>query len=139
MDPGALQRKALEAAEQAGRDASAGDGIPANAGESDVARFQAAMDSPAQRDVFPPGPAAEGMSSSRTQGVGDRILQGVRSVSETVQAGRKEAVGIMMKQDVTQADLLRANFSMIESSALVSGISKTTEKITQGLKTLQQG
>jgi hypothetical protein len=138
MDPGALQRKALEAAEQAGRGAGAGGGIPADAGESDVARFHEAMNPAAMRDAAPPS-AAEAFSASRPQGVGDRIIHGMQSVSESVQAGRKEAAGIMMKENVTQADLLRANFAMMESSALVSGISKTTEKITQGLKTLQQG
>jgi hypothetical protein len=139
MDPGALQRKALEVAEQAGRNAGAGDGIPSSAGESDVARFHAVLDQSPLRDAVPPEPVVEGVPASPLQGAGDRVLQGMRSVSEAVQAGRKEVADIMMKESVTQADLLRANFSMMESSALVSGISKTTEKITQGLKTLQQG
>jgi hypothetical protein len=140
MDPAALQRKALETMEQAGRGTGAEGRIPSDPAEPDIVRFQKAMhQAEGGDDAVPQPPAADAYPDSRPRGVGDRILDDMRSASESIRAARMEAADILMKEDVTQADLLRANFSMLESSALASGIAKTTEKITQGLKTLQQG
>lgn len=134
-DPGALQRKALEAVEQVGKDT----GTPSPTDGSDVARFQEAMNQPDPVAAGTPLPETPDVPSSEPQDVADRILRGMSSASETIQAKRGEAAEIMTKENATQADLLRANFSMIEASTMVSAISKTTEKITQSVKTLQQG
>jgi len=71
--------------------------------------------------------------------MGDRILAGLSGASQKIQEGRATAVQALGAENVSQADLLKANFALIESSTLVSAVSKTAEKITQGLKTLQQG
>lgn len=137
LEPGALQRKALEAAERIAGDAG---NTPAQADEADVAGFQKAMEASGPGEAAPAAePESPDVSASAPRDVADRILDGMSSASESIQAKRNEAVEVMTKENVTQADLLRANFSMIESSAMVSAISKTTEKITQSVKTLQQG
>lgn len=116
---------------------------------SDVAKLEEAMEAAANRLAPPPDatvqaevPAAAAAETAPPPGplsVGDRILGGITSLSDQVQAGRAEAVEVLGKQNVTQADLLKANFAMIESSTLVTAASKTAEKITQGIKNLQQG
>lgn len=139
---GLRQERALDAAGKAGR---ASDAAPES---GDVEKFQAAMhrgDTENAAALIQTGragqvgaaqpPAAPGAPLS----MGDRILRGMSAVGDKIQAGRAEAAGVLGKENVTQADLMRANFSMLESSTLVSAVSKTTEKITQGIKTLQQG
>ena len=144
MDPNALQQKALEAAKKAGEAAGDAAGRIADAGVNDVARFQEAMCPPenlaeAKPGNEPPPAVATEQTDQPAPALGDRILNGMASASEHIQASRAEAVSILGKTDVTQVDLLRANFAMMESGNMVSAIAKTTEKITQGIKTLQQG
>ena len=141
MDPNSLQQKALEAARKAGEEHGAG---PMPAATDDVARFQDVMQSRenpvAASSSSPVNAAPPLVPAGETQpALGDRILSGMSAASEHVQAGRAEAAALLGKSDATQADLLRANFAMMESSTMVSAIAKTTEKITQGIKTLQQG
>ncbi|MDR3077300.1 MAG: EscI/YscI/HrpB family type III secretion system inner rod protein [Planctomycetota bacterium] len=136
-NPSALGRQqALEAVEKVGRD-TASPGAP---GKNDVEKFQAAMDRPGMEKAGPPLPAAvQPTTTAEPASMGDRILRGISSAGEKIQAGRAEAISVLGKENLSQADLLRANFSLMESSTLVSAVSKTTEKITQGVKTLQQG
>ena len=137
-NPSALGRQqALEAVEKVGRD-TASPGAP---GKNDVEKFQAAMDRPGMEKAGNPPPAAavQPTTTAEPASMGDRILRGISSAGEKIQAGRAEAISVLGKENLSQADLLRANFSLMESSTLVSAVSKTTEKITQGVKTLQQG
>jgi len=141
VDPGALQQKMLETAQKIGQE----QGAAPNG--SDVQRFQAALEggsNPAPAGGAAPVDTAGGAAATpsvppSSGGMGDRILQGMSEISQKIQSGREVAVQALGSENVTQADLLRANFGMIESNTLVSAVSKTTEKITQGLKTLQQG
>ncbi|MCC8189013.1 MAG: hypothetical protein LIP77_00020, partial [Planctomycetes bacterium] len=119
---------------------------PAAAG--DARRFAEAMAQPDAAAATPPPAAVDAGSQAAVPpatteapaaALGDRILQGMNAASASVQAGRSEAVDLLGRENITQADLLRANFAMLESSNLVSAIAKTTEKITQSVKTLQQG
>lgn len=139
LDPGALQKMGLEAIEQAGQKPA----VPEMPREGDIAQFQTAMNSGGgagtiagpNADVTPASPGV----SAGTLSMGDRIINGMSSISEKVQLARNDAAAVLDNPDPTQADLLRANFAMMESSTLVTAVSKTTEKITQGVKTLQQG
>lgn len=136
-----LQQQALEALEKMGQE-SAAPGGPAAPAANDVERLRAALERPDAAAVPPevaaaPQPAAP--AATEAMSVGDRILQGMSSVSDQVQAGRAQAVEALGGENVSQADLLKAQFSMLESNAIVSAVSKTTEKITSGIKTLQQG
>lgn len=117
---------------------------------NDVERFQEAMSRHAEAGAGggaaqpPPADAAQMQPQPPAQetgeaSLGDRILRGFGAVSQKINAGQGEAVNVLGKENVTQADLLRANFSMLESNTLVTAIGKTTEKVTQGVKTLQQG
>ena len=101
------------------------DAVSPPAGE-DVEKFRDAMENAAGRV----------QDASR---IGERALGGLANISDQIQAGRMEAMQTLGKKDVTQADLLKAQFSLLESSTLVSAIGKTTEKLAQGVKTLQQG
>ncbi|MDR3211639.1 MAG: hypothetical protein LBU79_06970 [Planctomycetota bacterium] len=133
----ALQKTSVEATPSAG----AASKTPDAAGSGEVERFQAAMRPPEaqlatnQPPAAVPPVAAPGSDLS----VGDRIIQGISRVSDKIQTDRAAALETIGKNDLTQADLLKANFSMMESSNLVSLTSKVGEKISQGLKTLQQG
>jgi hypothetical protein len=121
-------------------------------GASDVERFKEAMQH--NMDAQPPQDAQAGASqvghadahvdpasaaSPSALGMGDRILQGMRGISEKVQAGREAGMSVMGQENVSQADLLRAQFSLNESSTLLTVTSKTVEKVSQGIKQLQQG
>ena len=140
VNPGAFQPKTLEAVQKIGQEQGA---APSG---SDLQRFQAALEGGAN-----PAPAGGTASANAAGGaappsglpppggMGDRILQGMSQISQKIQAGRETAVQALGNENVTQADLLRANFAMIESSTAISAVSKTTEKIVQSLKTLQQG
>ena len=123
-------------------------GGPAGApGSEDVQRFQDALKGQAADGTIgvqsaggPHGAAAApAVDGTASMGMGDRILQGLSGASQKVQSGREVAMQALGGDNVSQADLLRANFAMIESSTLVTAVSKTTEKIVQGLKNLQQG
>jgi hypothetical protein len=117
---------------------------------NDVDRFKVALQGP-QTDPAGtvagvsgnPAPSAIGgtppTDGTSPAGMGDRILSGLSDASQKIQEGRTTAVETLGKENVTQADLIQAQFAMMESSTLVSAVSKTAEKITQGLKTLQQG
>lgn len=116
---------------------------PADVDANDAERFQAAM---AKSDVPPPTtpeqPAAAMENQARAVGeasMGDRILDGMSSLSDKIQAGRAEAAAVLEKPEMTHTDLLKANMALLETGTLVTAASKTTEKITQGIKTLQQG
>lgn len=126
--------KAAEPAPAVGK--PAGDPSP-----GDVERFQALRG--VGPDATPPArPEAPGDAVSPPAGpesMGDRILRGMSSVGDKIEAGRARALEVVESGEATQADLLRANFALLESTTLVSAVSKTTEKITQGVKTLQQG
>ncbi len=104
------------------------DSSPAVPGGDDVARFDASMDSP-----------AEAGESGAVQTPADRLVEGVGNLSEHINAGRAEVADVMGKENVTQSDLLKASFKMMETNAVVSAVSKTSEKITSAIKTLQQG
>lgn len=142
----ALQRAAQQAMEQAGKEAAPA-GPQAVPDGGDVQRFQDALRDPAANPAASDPAAAQSVQAQAAadsaqaapEAVGDRILQGISSVSDKIQAGRQEAADVLAKPDVSQADLLRAQFALLESTTMVSAVGKTTEKITQGLKTLQQG
>lgn len=129
---------------------------PAEAGASEVERFQAAYNpqESAAEVAAPPeavsDPAGAEQASSAIQeqaaskanvpaSVGDRILQGLGAVSDRVQVDRAQAIETLQNKDATQADLLRASFGMLESANIITGVTKTAEKVNQGIKTLQQG
>ena len=141
VNPGAFQQKALEAVQKVGQEQAA---TPSG---SDLQRFQAALgggSNPIPAEGTAPANAAGGAAAATVPppsggGMGDRILQGMSQISQKIQSGRETAVQALGNENVTQADLLRANFAMIESSTAISAVSKTTEKIVQSLKTLQQG
>lgn len=139
-----LQQQAMEALQNVGQE-QAGPGAPAAPAANDVERLQAALEKPDAAAVPPEvanasaAPQSAAPAATEPLSVGDRILQGMSSVSDQVQAGRTQAVEALGKENVSQADLLKAQFSMLESNAIVSAVSKTTEKITSGIKTLQQG
>lgn len=118
---------------------------PAEPDANDVERFQAAMNGPVggtpQAANVPSSPdaALTATPPPEEMGLGDRILRGLGAVSDKVKADQMEGVAALGKKDLTQADLLRANFAILESSTIVSAVGKTAEKINQGIKTLQQG
>ena len=117
-------------------------GMPSAPGESDMQRFQAAMEGPQDSAAVEGAATVAGTETHAlppSGGMGDRILQGMTQIGQQIQGNREMAAQAIGNPDVTQADLLRVNFAMIESSTLVSAVSKTAEKINQGLKTLQQG
>lgn len=121
---------------------------------NDVERFQEAYTrDPAEAGTPPPeadgvvnavpdageAQAAGSAADTSSPALGDRILNGLGAVSEQIRDDRTEAITVLSKKDYTQADLLRANFSMLESANVVTAVTKTAEKINQGIKTLQQG
>ena len=128
-------QQALETIGKTGPEAEARGRDPGAPPEGDVERLNAALD-PGKGRLPPVTPAAGG---AEAQSMGDRIIQGISSAGREIQAGRGEALSVLGKKDVSQADLLKANFALMESSVRVSMASKTVEKITQGIKTLQQG
>jgi hypothetical protein len=69
----------------------------------------------------------------------DRILQGMTGVADKIQEGRAEGMSVIGREDVSQADLLRAQFAMNESSTLLTAASKTVQSIKDSIKQLQQG
>ncbi len=110
----------------------------------DVSRFEDAMKGGQAEgaQALPENPAAAVQDAGKIQNsdsLGDRILKGFGSISDQIQAGRAQAVDTLGKTNVSQADLLRAQASMMESSTIISAVSKTASTITQGVKTLQQG
>ncbi len=138
MAIGGLNGAAGKIQEAAPANAAPAGSRPAAPGAGDVERFQAAYENgAAARDAAGTAPAApmavEGAS------VGDRILGGIARVSDKIGADRAEVANVLERDDAGQADLLRAQFRMIESSTLISAVGKTAEKINQGVKTLQQG
>lgn len=101
-------------------------GLPADGiAPNDAERFDAAMRQP------PP--------TGQAENVGDRVMDELGALSDRIQAGRQQAVDTMTRDNVTQADLIKAQFAMLESSTLISAASKVSEKITQAVKNLQQG
>lgn len=118
---------------------------PGSAATNDVDRFQAALNTANPEAVAPAGvtpppnitPTVTPPPTIPT--LGDQILRGMSAASQQVGESREQVARVVGHDNVSQADLLRANFALLESSAIVSAASKTTEKITQGLKTLQQG
>lgn len=129
---------ALEGMDAGRSDASAMPGAPADL--NDVERMQALMQPPPVAAAGNPAPdPIRNAAGAGAPSLGDRILQGMSSAGEAIQAGRNEAMEVLGKKDVTQTELLKANFAMLESSTSATLVSKTTEKLTQGVKTLQQG
>lgn len=145
-----MQQNALDALQRAADAAETRPGVPLGApAVNDVERFEAALAATSGNEMRMemnggPAPIAEPITGSiaapiTAQTVGDRILGGISSISETVQAGRAEVVQALDKKELSQVDLLKAQFAMMESSNLVSAVSKTAEKLTSAVKTLQQG
>lgn len=137
-----MQQNALDALQRAADAAETRPGGPLGApAVNDVERFEAALAATSGNEMRMemnggPAPIAAPITA---QTVGDRILGGISSISETVQAGRAEVVQALDKKELSQVDLLKAQFAMMESSNLVSAVSKTAEKLTSAVKTLQQG
>ncbi|MDR1534537.1 MAG: EscI/YscI/HrpB family type III secretion system inner rod protein [Planctomycetota bacterium] len=125
MDISQVSRSGLEVAKKMPESAAGKDRLTPP--EGDVERFQGAMADLAAKRT--------GESESLARGA----MDGLAKISGQIQTGRTQAIQTLCKSEISQADLLRAQFSLMESSTLVSAVSKTTEKITQGLKTLQQG
>lgn len=69
----------------------------------------------------------------------DRLRDAVNSINQRLDQAQSDTLAVFQKEDVTQMDLIKANFAMLESSTIISAASKVTEKITQGVKNLQQG
>lgn len=121
-------------------------GVQSSPGTTDVERLQAAMRQPepepaeAVQNTEQAGiKAASEKPASGEGSLGDRILDGMSSLSDKIQAGRAEAAAVIEKPEVSHNDLLKVNMALLETGTIVSAASKTVEKITQGVKTLQQG
>ncbi len=124
---GSAWQKGLENIGQTG----AGQGVTTpheTPGATDVERFDAAMQNE------PPG-----MADTAQLQPGERVAQEIGALGDRIQASRAEVASLAAKPEVSQADLFKASFKMMETSALVSAVSKTSEKITSAIKTLQQG
>ncbi len=145
----ALARKANEATQQAGGpgQGAVGGEAPAPA-DADVQRFQDALNAgapnpaPDASAAGAPSNAPDGVAAPRaapTESMADRILRGISSADQKVAGARAEAAAALDQDNVSQADLLRANFAMMESSTFITAVSKSTEKLTSAAKTLQQG
>jgi hypothetical protein len=137
-----LQQAALEAMRQAASpDAAGAVGSPGSLDKADMAAFQDAMrpDGGSQTPGADRAAQTGGVAPAQPTSVGDRILQGRGALSDSVKADRTAALDAMSGKSVNQADLLKAQFAMMESSNLVSAVSKSTEKLTSAIKTLQQG
>lgn len=100
-----------------------------------VERFNELMDAGQKAEPA----SVDGENAPNAVSVTDRIMQGVNDVNAKLDKSQAEMARVIEKEDVTQIDLIKANFAMLESSTLISAASKVTEKITQGVKTLQQG
>lgn len=150
LDIGGMRGPALPGGPQGLGGGAPGPGPVDKAG--DVGRLEDAMEAlknkPPSGEAQPADEAARAGAEAGAAGpglaqnppsVGDRIIKGITSVSDQIQAGRTQAAEALGKNTVTQADLLRAQAAMMESSTLVSAVGKTVEKITQGVKNLQQG
>lgn len=102
---------------------------------SSVERFNDLMDAGQKGETAP----VDAENTPDAVSVTDRIMQGVNDVNVKLDKSQAEVARVFQKEDATQMDLIKANFAMLESSTLISAASKVTEKITQGVKTLQQG
>lgn len=144
MDMGIGAAGAGQAAKIPGGAEPAAPAAPAKADASDVERFRSALAS--EGNAAQPPPTENVQAGSETpaakaagQSMGERILDGMNSLGDKIQAGRAEAASVIAKPEATHSDLLRANMALMETGTIVTAASKTTEKITQGIKTLQQG
>ncbi|MDR1519818.1 MAG: hypothetical protein LBU23_06695 [Planctomycetota bacterium] len=125
MKPGGF-KSGIEGVEKLGLDSGpAGKPALAPAGD-DVAKFGAAMNQPPVRETATPG-------------LGDQLVEGLGNISDRIQFGRREAMDVFGKDNLSQMDLLKAQFAMNEAGNLTSLAGKVSEKITQAVKQLQQG
>lgn len=111
-----------------------------------VERFQRVMaggDSAPAAPTAVSGVAPEGRIGAeklaQPESVGDRIIQGMSSLSEKVRTNQETVMATLDLQSASQADLLKAQFAMLQTANTIAAVSKVAEKTTQGIKTLQQG
>jgi hypothetical protein len=90
---------------------------------NDAERFNAAMNSEAQP----------------VDSVANQSLKSLADLSADVQADRSKAMDVLGKPGVSQAELIGAQFALMESANTIAAVSKVAEKITSAVKTLQQG
>lgn len=104
-----------------------------------LARFQNSMAEGKQPEAANAQPQPEAKPAIEPEGVGDRIIKGMTSLSDQVRQGREQTMRVIDLPTSSQADLLKAQFAMLQTANTIAAVSKVAEKTTQGIKTLQQG
>ena len=105
---------------------------------TDVARFQAALQG--EPGLQPPTPPSTGhVASSETGTLGDAILSGLKSASDDLGQRFKQAQTLLGNQDLSVADAMRLQLSIMQASMqyelINKGVSKMSQNIDQVLKT----
>lgn len=118
------------------------DSVGGSAKTDDVSRFQDAMGAKEQAESaqsIQENAVAGAGKTREADSLGDKILKGIGALDGQIQSGRAGAMETLSKENVTQADLIKAQGEMMASGTLVSLVSKTASSLTQSVKTLQQG
>jgi len=105
---------------------------------TDVSRFQAALKG--EPGLPPPTPPSTGhAASSETGTLGDAILSGLKSASDDLGQRFNQAQTLLGNQDLSVADAMRLQLSIMQASMqyelINKGVSKMSQNIDQVLKT----
>ncbi len=120
------------------------EGAKGSPGAGSVERLNDLLNAAQQQQPQPPADPAQvaGAQPAETPGaesVTGRVLDNMNSINQRLDRTQADILAVFDKPDATQMDLIKANFALLESGTIVSAASKVAEKVTQGVKNLQQG